>query len=82
MRAMGQENALWLQSVLLEVLSETIKLLDCSSQKSHTSLFQFYHQIIQLLDERCHPCVGRDDFLDLFELKTLHLSVFNDQERE
>ena len=80
--AISEEDPLRLELRLIEVLPKLEKLFDDSLQKGVSPLFHLDHQFVHLLDERSRPSIGRDYFLYLFELKSLHFSVLHDQQRK
>ena len=76
------EISVGLERGALEILSEVIKLLNYCFKEGNSTLLEFNDELVHFLDEGGQAGIGCQYFLYFFELKSLHLSIFDYEKRK
>ena len=71
------EISVGLERGALEILSEVIKLLNYCFKEGNSTLLEFNDELVHFLDEGGQAGISCQYFLHFFELKPLHLSIFD-----
>lgn len=71
------EISVGLERGVLEILPEVEELFNYCFKEGNSTLLEFIDELVHFLNEGCQAGIGCQYFLHLFELKSLHLSIFD-----